>query len=102
MYMTPISYTPGMIQGDVVDEARLPLFGVTVTIESTDEPIYRIATTDDEGRYEIGLLSPGTYLVSFVQPGFTVVLKPMHIQRTTTAHLDVTMTHRSSVSSTRH
>jgi hypothetical protein len=62
----------GSISGEVTDEAGNPLPGVMVTAVSMHEDPLRPRSldsppvTDDRGRYEIGSLLPGTYVVGAI------------------------------------
>jgi hypothetical protein len=60
------------ITGVVTDSSRAVLPGVTVEASSPAliENV-RTAVTDDQGRYAIPALRPGTYKVTFTLPGFS-------------------------------
>ncbi len=62
------------IAGTVKDASGAILPGVTVEVSSPAliEKV-RTATTDGSGQYQITQLRPGTYIVTFTLPGFTVV-----------------------------
>jgi carboxypeptidase family protein len=62
------------IAGTVKDTSGAVLPGVTVEVSSPAliEKV-RSATTDGNGQYQIVLLRPGTYTVSFALPGFVMV-----------------------------
>ena len=74
----------GIIAGRVVDEEREPLPGLTVTIRafpvSAKSPITgappKTATTDADGAFAIGDLSPGRYLASVSAPSRNNSLDP--------------------------
>jgi hypothetical protein len=64
----------GTIAGTVRDTTGLALPGVIVEVASpalVDQ--IRGAATDDDGRFQIVDLQPGTYSVSFELPGFSVI-----------------------------
>jgi hypothetical protein len=53
--------TTGHIRGLVQDDAGLPIAGATVTATNAGTSFQRSAETDEDGRYTIRLLPPGTY-----------------------------------------
>src|SRR2546422_1531211 len=64
----------GAIAGLVADTSGAVLPGVTVEVTSPAliEKV-RTAVTDDQGRYQIVELRPGTYMVTLTLPGFSSV-----------------------------
>ena len=64
--------TGGSLSGTVKDATGAVLPGVTVEASSPAliENV-RTAVTDDQGRYAIPALRPGTYKVTFTLPGFS-------------------------------
>lgn len=60
----------GDLAGTVVDQTGAVLPGATVTAVDEEKGTERTGLTDDEGRYRIPLLPPGTYEVRFELPGF--------------------------------
>ncbi len=65
----------GSINGTVYDEARLPLSGANVKIES----INRNVTTDANGKYVISGLSAGTYNITVSYLGLTSVQRAVAV-----------------------
>lgn len=53
--------TTGTISGTVSDETGGVLPGVDVTAQNTETGATRTAISDDEGRYRLSQLAPGTY-----------------------------------------
>lgn len=63
---------PASIEGTVSDDAGAPLGGVTVTVtpQAGGDPVS--TTTDEDGRYVVDALAPGTYVVTVAAPdGYT-------------------------------
>lgn len=58
------------ITGRITDSNGLPIVGATVTAVETTTNVERTVTTNDDGRYRIIELKPGTYKVRAVAPGF--------------------------------
>jgi hypothetical protein len=72
---TPSNGAPA-IRGQVRDPSGAVLPGVAVVASSPSLPGgARRATTDSNGRYSLGDLTPGGYTVSYVLQGFTTVLR---------------------------
>src|SRR5215213_3154655 len=71
-----IAYAQAQIVGQVRDESGGILPGVTVEASSPAiiEKV-RTATTDDQGRYRIDALRPGTYKLTFGLTGFSTVIR---------------------------
>ena len=66
----------GTILGSVLDADGGVLPGVTVeAVNSASSEQSRLVVTDLEGRYSVGNLQPGTYLVTFRLPGFVTVAR---------------------------
>jgi hypothetical protein len=81
------------IAGTVKDASGGVLPGVTVEVSSPAliEKV-RTATTDDEGKYSIVSLRPGTYKVTFTLPGFgTVVREGIELTSDFTASVNAEM-----------
>src|SRR5689334_3202014 len=58
--------TSGTVRGRVTEaKTKKPIEGVVVVATSTALGVSELATTDDDGRYEITNLAPGDYSVSF-------------------------------------
>lgn len=56
----PVSPAPGSIAGFIHDERGLPVANAVVSILGA---ITTVAVTDEDGRFEFGVLTPGAYLV---------------------------------------
>ena len=82
----------GAIDGVVIDEERLPLPGVTVTLTSPNLIGTRSAVTDTEGKYRFPSLPPGVYTVKAELPGFaTTVRENIRVSTTVRLTVDVTL-----------
>src|SRR6185295_3622419 len=62
--------TTGSIEGRVTDPNGAAVRGATVTVTSPNMISAKTATTDDDGRYQILALPPGTYKVAVEASGF--------------------------------
>jgi len=62
--------TTGSIEGVVTDPNGAAVKGATVTVTSPNLIAAKTATTNDEGRYQLLALPPGTYKVSVDASGF--------------------------------
>ena len=60
------------ISGRVVDSNNLPIVGASVTATRVETGVERTVVTNDEGRYKIIQLQPGTYNVKSTASGFGV------------------------------
>nr|MBA3632946.1 carboxypeptidase regulatory-like domain-containing protein [Acidobacteriota bacterium] len=58
------------ISGRVVDSNNAPIVGASVTATLVTTNVERTFVTDDEGRYRIIELIPGTYKVKVLATGF--------------------------------
>ncbi len=58
------------ISGKIADSNNLPIVGATITTTLIETGAERTVTTDDEGRFRVIGLPPGTYKVSASQSGF--------------------------------
>lgn len=58
------------LKGTVSDQAKAVIVGATVTATSVDRGTTRVAKTDQEGKYQIPLLQPGSYEVRVEATGF--------------------------------
>ena len=61
----------GTIEGRIVDETKASLPGVTVEAASPNLQEAKVVTTNEQGRFRLTPLPPGTYTVKFTLPGFT-------------------------------
>src|SRR5687767_9922199 len=58
------------IIGTIVDAQRASLPGATVTAKNTETGFVRTGVTDQEGRYRIAAVPPGSYEISAEMQGF--------------------------------
>ncbi len=86
---TSVALDYGQIKGVVTDKkTKEPIFGVTVMIVSTEQG----ATTDENGRYNIRLVLPGTYDVVYTNIGYQKrVIKGVPVYSDLTAESNVKM-----------
>jgi hypothetical protein len=68
--------TTGGISGTVADSTGGALPGVTVTVTNTQTGLSRNSVTDNEGRYSVVLLPPGTYRVEAELAGLGTARRP--------------------------
>jgi len=66
---------PATVAGVVTDAQGGVLVGVTVTARASNLPDPRVVITDRVGRYEIRLLPPGAYTLTFELAGFQMVTR---------------------------
>src|ERR1700683_2298447 len=62
--------TTSAIVGQVTDATNAAIPGATVTITNRETALQRSAKTDDEGRFNLPQLKPGTYSVKVEAEGF--------------------------------
>lgn len=79
------------LTGRVTDESGLALVGVTVAAHGPAGAADRTATTDAEGRYQIGGLPAGPFRVDFRLPGFATSVRWLEIRDGATAQVDATL-----------
>ena len=60
----------GRVQGQVLDESKAALPGVTVTLLNESTGVSADKVTDHEGRYRFDFVDPGTYTVNTALQGF--------------------------------
>jgi hypothetical protein len=83
----------GSIQGVVLDQEKVPLPGVTITLSSPNLMGTRTAITDTAGAYRFPALPPGTYQVRAQLPGFkTHIQENIRLQTTIRLTIDIVMT----------
>jgi hypothetical protein len=58
------------IRGQVTDSNNAPIVGANVTVTLTSTGVERSVVTDEEGRFNLIKLEPGTYTVKFSANGF--------------------------------
>jgi len=67
-----------------------------VTVEAASPALIervRAAVTDQQGRYRLSEVSPGTYVLTFTQPGFaTLKREGLELRTNFTAEIDIQMT----------
>ena len=81
----------GNIAGRVTSSDGQPLPGVTISVTSTNLQGVRTAVSSENGDYNIALLPPGTYTVSFELEGFQTVPRTQPVAGTQNARIDVEM-----------
>jgi carboxypeptidase family protein/TonB-dependent receptor-like protein len=64
-----------LVQGEIVDDTKGVLPGVTVTARNQATGLTRTSVTDDHGRYRITALQPGSYEMVVELTGFAPVKK---------------------------
>ena len=85
--------TTGQITGRVLDSAGGVLPGVTVTARQTETGLQRAATSDDEGRYALAALPPGSYEIRAELAGFRPLVRSgLTLAVAQAAVIDLTMT----------
>lgn len=67
--------TTGSISGTVTDESKAVMPGVAITVTNPETGLSRTQVTDEDGRYRVLNLPPGTYLVTAELSGFAPVLR---------------------------
>ena len=83
-----VAQTSGIIAGKVNDSADgTPLWGVNVTIKGTSLG----ASTNDEGRYKISNVPPGTFTLVFSYLGYEKTEREIKVDRGSTSGIDVTL-----------
>jgi hypothetical protein len=86
------SSTSGRIAGTLKDERGDRIVGAQITVSSQTSGEQRRVTSDDQGKYSIPFLSPGTYRVTIKANGFAIAeLAPVAviITETTTADAEL-------------
>ena len=79
----------GLIVGRVLDSADgSPLWGVNVTIKSTSLG----ASTDDEGRFKISNVPPGTFVLSISYLGYEKAEREVRLEVGATTNVEVRLT----------
>ncbi len=64
------SVNGGSVQGTIMDATGAIVPGAQVTVASPDNGSTRTVQTDSAGFYSVGPLTPGSYTITVVQPGF--------------------------------
>ena len=84
---TAAAQQSGVISGSVIDSNNKPLPGVRISLTSREDVSQRRgAVTDAKGRYEIGDLRSGMFVITAELPGFSPGVK---IQRVTNDRREV-------------
>jgi len=65
------SPTQGAIMGTVTDDSDAAIAGAKVVIHNDATNAEQVLTTDESGLFRAPQLNPGTYTVTFTQPGFS-------------------------------
>ena len=82
----------GSIRGAVVDSSGGVLPGVTIVVTNIDTKVTQTAVTDQEGRYQVLYLNPGTYSVTAELSGFKrFLLAETRVGIGDAARVDVTL-----------
>src|SRR5690242_8628828 len=71
------------ISGRVLDPTKAVIPGSTVSATNVETGISRSTTTNDQGLFMIGNLSPGNYRLEVFRAGFKAIVKPgviLHVQ----------------------
>ncbi len=85
--------TTGTISGTVADETGGVLPGVSLTARNTETEAMRTVISDDEGRFRLPQLSPGTYELRAELAGFqTALLQGINLSMAQEAVVSVTLT----------
>jgi hypothetical protein len=83
----------GALTGTISDQSGAIVPGAEITARNEATGTTSSAVSQDDGRYTVVLLPPGTYRVEFKKNGFSVAVAPeIRINVTETARFDVTMT----------
>ena len=83
------SQTLGTITGEVHDPSGASVAGVSVTVRNTATNGIRVATTNEQGVYNVPALVPGMYEVKAEKPGFKVATRGnIELQVQQTARID--------------
>jgi len=86
----------GSVEGQVLDQEKAPLPGVTVTLSSPSLMGTRTAVTDTSGLYRFPALRPGTYQIKAQLQGFkTHIQENVRLQTTMRLTIDIVMTQSS-------
>src|SRR5438093_1682491 len=64
-----------LVQGEVTDETKAILPGVTVTAREQETGLSRTVVTDERGWYRISALKPGRYELTLELAGFAAIKK---------------------------
>jgi outer membrane receptor protein involved in Fe transport len=80
------------LSGNVTDPTRAPIPGVTVTVVNSETRIPVTAQTNEAGYYDVPLLQPGTYAVTFERTGFATARRQnIKLELDQTARIDMAL-----------
>ena len=95
LFLSPLTFSQsketGAIVGQILDESRLPLPGVIVTLTSPNLMGTRTFISEPDGSYRFPALPPGDYTVKAELQGFKAAVRE-NIRLTTTVRLTVDLT----------
>jgi hypothetical protein len=80
----------GAIAGVVVDAAKTPIAGVSVTAESSVGGMSRVTITNQAGAYRLVAVDPGTYNLSFDSDVFSMKVNRVEVTVGANVNVDVT------------
>ncbi len=80
------------VRGQVQDEQRAAIPGVSVALRHASSGLERLATTDEAGRFELANLPAGTHDLTFTLPGFAPVQRRIDAPTAVPVTLEVTLT----------
>src|SRR6266508_728329 len=89
---TAAAQNVGTIAGRVVDAQGLNIPGATVTATNRVSGASQSAVSDNEGRYTLGNLAFGTYVVAAALPGFVAPEQIVDLRSTVPVTRPITMT----------
>ena len=72
---TAAQLTTATVSGTVADSTGAIIPGVSVSVFQVETEATRSVVTDDQGRYHVPSLQPGTYEVSAELPGFQTAVR---------------------------
>jgi len=86
--VTPPEPGMGTVAGLVVDEEQRPLSGVSVFVAGQTD---RSTLTNDEGRYQLTGLEPGTHTLYFQRFGFVTLARDVRLEADAVHQMDVAL-----------
>jgi len=91
MSTTAFAQQSGSVVGTVTEDSGVAVPGVTIEARSPVLPGVRTATTDSNGRYQLPLLPPGQYEITFVDPDGAVTRRSTLVLLQQRSDLDITI-----------
>lgn len=95
MALTPVGYAQTItatLSGEVRDPNGAVVPGANVAVTSNDTGIVKTTTTNDEGRYTISFLQPGTYTIKVDKQGFSESsVNNIKLEVAQSASIDITL-----------